>query len=113
MDGGGDMQAAGRVTMVDIARDAGVSKSTVSLVLQGSPLVKAETREKVVASIERLGYVYNRGAASLRRTPAGIAVPKRAMASVSPRAQSARTPPAAAISANASHSSTCSRSDTR
>jgi LacI family transcriptional regulator len=57
---------AARVTMIDIARHAGVSKSTVSLVLQGSPLVKAETREKVVAAIEALGYVYNRGAANLR-----------------------------------------------
>ena len=59
-------QGAARVTMIDIARHAGVSKSTVSLVLQGSPLVKAETREKVVAAIEALGYVYNRGAANLR-----------------------------------------------
>ena len=52
--------------MIDIARAAGVSKSTVSLVLKGSHLVKAETRERVEATIERLGYVYNRGAANLR-----------------------------------------------
>ncbi|MCX5497701.1 LacI family DNA-binding transcriptional regulator [Kaistia dalseonensis] len=61
-----------RVTMIDIARHAGVSKSTVSLVLQASPLVKAETREKVVASIEQLGYVYNRGAANLRSARSNI-----------------------------------------
>ena len=35
-----------RVTIVDIARAAGVSKSTVSLVLQGSPLVKPDKREQ-------------------------------------------------------------------
>jgi LacI family transcriptional regulator len=52
--------------MIDIARAAGVSKSTVSLVLQGSGLVKADTRARVEATIERLGYVYNRGAANLR-----------------------------------------------
>jgi LacI family transcriptional regulator len=52
--------------MIDIARAAGVSKSTVSLVLKGSDLVKAETRAHVEAAIERLGYVYNRGAANLR-----------------------------------------------
>ena len=53
-------------TIVDIARAAGVSKSTVSLVLKGSSLVKTETRERVEAVIERYGYVYNRGAANLR-----------------------------------------------
>jgi LacI family transcriptional regulator len=63
---------AGRVTMVDIARNTGVSKSTVSLVLQGSPLVRAETRAKVLTAIERLGYVYNRGAANLRRSRSNI-----------------------------------------
>ncbi len=65
-------QAPGRVTMVDIARATGVSKSTVSLVLQGSPLVRAETREKVLAAIERSGYVYNRGAANLRSARTNI-----------------------------------------
>jgi LacI family transcriptional regulator len=55
-----------RVTLADIAVDAGVSKATVSLVLRESPLVAASTRAKVQASMARLGYVYHRGAASLR-----------------------------------------------
>lgn len=59
--------AKGRVTVVDIAKAAGVSKSTVSLVLQGSPLVNEGTRAKVAATMRDLGYVYNRGAASLRQ----------------------------------------------
>ncbi|WP_457090628.1 LacI family DNA-binding transcriptional regulator [Microvirga sp. P5_D2] len=57
-----------RVTVVDIAKAAGVSKSTVSLVLQGSPLVKTATRAKVTEAMNELGYVYNRGAANLRQT---------------------------------------------
>ncbi len=57
-----------RVTVVDIAQAAGVSKSTVSLVLQASPLVNEQTRAKVNAAIRELGYVYNRGAANLRQT---------------------------------------------
>lgn len=60
------------VTIVDIARAAGVSKSTVSLVLKGSPLVKGETRERVTRAMEELGYVYNRGAASLRQARSSI-----------------------------------------
>jgi LacI family transcriptional regulator len=60
------------VTIVDIAGKAGVSKSTVSLVLSGSPLVKAETRSRVEGAIHDLGYVYNRGAASLRRSRSNI-----------------------------------------
>ena len=46
-----------KVTVIDIAKRAGVSKSTVSLVLQGSPLVKDETRAKVNYVIRELGYV--------------------------------------------------------
>jgi LacI family transcriptional regulator len=57
----------GRVTVIDIAQAAGVSKSTVSLVLQGSPLVNEGTRAKVNAAMRDLGYVYNRGAANLRQ----------------------------------------------
>lgn len=59
-----------RVTVIDIARAAGVSKSTVSLVLQGSSLVNENTRAKVNAVIRDLGYVYNRGAANLRQSNA-------------------------------------------
>ncbi|MBB3542179.1 MULTISPECIES: LacI family DNA-binding transcriptional regulator [unclassified Rhizobium] len=62
--------AKGRVTVIDIAKAAGVSKSTVSLVLQGSPLVNEGTRSKVNAAMRELGYVYNRGAANLRQAGA-------------------------------------------
>jgi LacI family transcriptional regulator len=55
-----------RVTIVDVARRAGVSKSTVSLVLAGSALVAEPTRERVSRAMRALGYVYHRGAASLR-----------------------------------------------
>jgi LacI family transcriptional regulator len=58
------------VTVVDIAKAASVSKSTVSLVLQGSPLVKTATRARVTEAMNELGYVYNRGAANLRQTTA-------------------------------------------
>ena len=56
-----------RVTLADIAAGCGVSRSTVSLVLGGSPLVHAETRARVQAEFDRQGYVYHRGAASLRK----------------------------------------------
>lgn len=55
------------VTVTDIARGCDVSRATVSLVLRGSPLVHADTRAKVEAELKRQRYVYNRGAANLRR----------------------------------------------
>jgi LacI family transcriptional regulator len=61
-----------RVTIIDIAKRAGVSKSTVSLVISGSPLVKAETRRRVKAVADELGYVYNRGAANLRTARSNV-----------------------------------------
>ena len=54
------------VTLSDIAAGCGVSRATVSLVLRQSPLVNAQTRSRVEAEIKRVGYVYNRAAASLR-----------------------------------------------
>jgi LacI family transcriptional regulator len=61
-----------RPTIIDVARAAGVSKSTVSLVLQGSGLVKEATREVVTAAMSQLGYVYNRAAANLRTSNVGL-----------------------------------------
>jgi LacI family transcriptional regulator len=61
-----------RPTIIDVARAAGVSKSTVSLVLQNSPLVRHETREGVRRAMADLGYVYNRAAANLRSSAAGL-----------------------------------------
>jgi LacI family transcriptional regulator len=46
----------GRPTINDIARLAEVSKKTVSRVLNKSPFVSAETREKIDAIIARTGY---------------------------------------------------------
>src|SRR3954453_397876 len=69
----GGVPPRARVTVLDIAKAAGVSRSTVSLVLQGSQLVRPSTRDRVREAMERLGYVYHRGAANLRRQkPAGI-----------------------------------------
>jgi LacI family transcriptional regulator len=61
-----------KVTVIDLAHAAGVSKSTVSLVLQGSPLVKDETRARVNRVMSEMGYVYNRGAANLRQAKSKI-----------------------------------------
>jgi LacI family transcriptional regulator len=70
LPGGSVTMSRRRVTVIDIAQAAGVSKSTVSLVLQGSSLVNEGTRAKVNAVMRDLGYVYNRGAANLRQSGA-------------------------------------------
>src|SRR5271166_4609674 len=62
----------GRATIVDVARRAGVSKSTVSLVLGGSALVAEATRERVSDAMTELGYIYHRGAATLRGAKSGV-----------------------------------------
>lgn len=55
-----------RITLVDVARDAGVSPSTVSLVLNQAPRISAATVARVQASIDRLDYQYDGRAAALR-----------------------------------------------
>ena len=45
-----------RPTMNDVARQAGVSKATVSLVLSGTGSVKDTTRDRVLSAIELLNY---------------------------------------------------------
>ncbi|MGO4638365.1 LacI family DNA-binding transcriptional regulator [Mesorhizobium sp. 2RAF45] len=66
------MASRAKATIFDIAREAGVSKSTVSLVLQGSGLIRPETAVKVRKAIEDVGYVYNRGAANLRKAHSNV-----------------------------------------
>ncbi|WP_431281123.1 LacI family DNA-binding transcriptional regulator [Humitalea sp. 24SJ18S-53] len=57
-----------RLTLIDVARHARVSRATVSLVLRDSPLVAAATKAKVRQSLDAVGYLYNRGAATMRAT---------------------------------------------
>ncbi len=61
-----------RSTIIDVAKAAGVSKSTVSLVLQKSPLVNEKTRKHVLAAMQETKYVYNRAAANLRGARFGL-----------------------------------------
>lgn len=61
-----------RPTINDVAERAGVSKSTVSLVLQGSNLVKKDKHVAVLAAIRELNYVKNRAAATLRGLSTGL-----------------------------------------
>jgi len=53
------------VTIFDVANKAGVSKSTVSLVLNNSPLVKEKTKLSVQKAIAELGYIPNSNARGL------------------------------------------------
>ena len=53
-------------TLGDVAQAAGVSRSTASRALSGSPLVSAATRAQVTQAAERLGYRVNRMASALR-----------------------------------------------
>jgi len=63
-DGGNGTRAA-RSTINDVARLAGVSKKTVSRVINRSPLLNDETRERVEKVIRELGYVPNPQARAL------------------------------------------------
>src|SRR4051794_35132784 len=55
----------GTATLEEVARIAGVSRATVSRVVNDSPRVSADVRVSVQAAIEELGYVPNRAARSL------------------------------------------------
>jgi LacI family transcriptional regulator len=68
----------GRVTMTDVAREAGVSTMTVSRVVNDKGEISAATRSRVVEVIERLGYRPSsiaRGLATKRTGTLGFVVP--------------------------------------
>lgn len=67
------------VTITDIARSLGVTPSTVSRALSGSPRVKEETRKAVLEAAREMGYERNVLASNLRRGRSdivGIIVPR-------------------------------------
>lgn len=59
-------------TIYSIARELGLSPSTVSRALNESSLVKPDTRERVLKEASRLGYVQNFQARALRRSSTGM-----------------------------------------
>ncbi len=56
----------GRATCFDIAYRAGVSQSTVSRALRGSPTVSPETRKRIEAIAQQLHYKVDKNASNLR-----------------------------------------------
>lgn len=65
-------------TIYDVAREAGVSMATVSRVMNDTAVVKEETKRKVQAAIDMLGYRPNavaRGLASKKTKTIGVIVP--------------------------------------
>lgn len=56
----------GHVTLSDVARFAGVSAQSVSNALNNPGRVAPETRERILAAVEHLGYRPNRSARALR-----------------------------------------------
>lgn len=67
-----------QATIRDVAREAGVSIASVSRALNGHENVHPETRGRVLAAVERLGYVPHAGARSLsiaRAHTIGVVLP--------------------------------------
>lgn len=68
-----------RVTIYDVAKEAGVSLATVSRVINGSNVVKGPTRDRVQAAVDKLGYKPNaiaQGLALQKTTTIGLVVPE-------------------------------------
>ncbi|MBE1501765.1 DNA-binding LacI/PurR family transcriptional regulator [Amycolatopsis lexingtonensis] len=62
----------GRPTLNSVAEAAAVSRQTVSNVINSPEVVSPETRERVLAAIERLGYRPNTAARQMRTTRSQI-----------------------------------------
>ncbi len=66
------MATAKKITIHDVALAAGVSVSTVSLVLRGYGRSSTATGERVIAASVELGFVRKRRASALRGGPSGV-----------------------------------------
>jgi LacI family transcriptional regulator len=62
-----EQEPAQPVTLADIAREAGTSPSTASRALNGSGYVSEAARDRLVAVANRLGYVPNESARTLKQ----------------------------------------------
>jgi len=58
-------KSASKITIIDVAAEAGVSFGTVSRVINNDVHVKQETRERIIKTMQQLGFVANRQARSL------------------------------------------------
>ncbi|HEY9134112.1 MAG TPA: LacI family DNA-binding transcriptional regulator [Dyella sp.] len=65
------MQKKDKATSFDIAHRAGVSQSTVSRALRGSPLVSEETRQRIQQAATELKYKVDKNASNLRTRHSG------------------------------------------
>lgn len=68
-----------RITIYEVAKEAGVSLATVSRVINGAEVVKAPTKAKVEAAIKKLGYKPNaiaQGLALQKSTTIGLIIPE-------------------------------------
>ena len=73
---------ARKVTIQDIAREAGVGKTTVSRVINGSGYVKSETEQKIREVMDKYQYQPNAAAQTLSRQESdavGLLLPARAL----------------------------------
>ncbi len=74
-----------RVTIKDVARDAGVAISTVSKVLNGADNLRPGTRYAVEAAMRELNYIPNPNARSLKspeRMPSACSCPAFRVSSI-------------------------------
>jgi len=72
------VKQSGKADIVDVARAAGVSASTVSRCFNHPDLVNPATRKKIERAIARLGYIRNRAAQAMhgkRSGTIGLIVP--------------------------------------
>lgn len=60
------------VTIADVARHAGVARSTVSYVLSGNRSISPRTSERVERAIKELGFTPHAGARSIRTRRTGV-----------------------------------------